>query len=105
MIENIDTICEYVAGYSEEAFERDRKTVDAVERCLQRLTEAAIKIGDEQMTQMAPAVPMAKLRGLGNALRHSYDLIDDHAIWNIIIVELPKIAAECRQALGRETGL
>jgi hypothetical protein len=41
IIENIERIERYVLGFDEEAFDRDERTRDAVERCLERICEAA----------------------------------------------------------------
>lgn len=49
IVDNIDRIESYLAGCDFDAFARDDKTIDAVERCLQRLTEAVIRIGPERM--------------------------------------------------------
>ena len=46
IIENAQAIQRYVAGMDMAAFERDQKTYDAVERCLERISEAAAKLGD-----------------------------------------------------------
>jgi uncharacterized protein with HEPN domain len=42
---NIDRILAYTAGLLAEEFAADDRTQDAVERCLQRLPEAAVKLG------------------------------------------------------------
>ena len=47
IVENIDAARSYVGDMAIEAFIADRKTVDACERCLQRITEAVIKIGED----------------------------------------------------------
>ena len=41
IIENGQAIQRYVAGMDLSAFEKDQKTYDAVERCLERIREAA----------------------------------------------------------------
>jgi uncharacterized protein with HEPN domain len=46
-IENIERVQTDVLGLDRAAFERDRKTSDAVERCLERISEAAIRLGDD----------------------------------------------------------
>ena len=51
------------------AFEEDRKTYDAVERCLERISEGAAKLGDTA-TALMPEQPWRKIRALGNRLRH-----------------------------------
>lgn len=57
IIENIDRIETYVTGLELGSFEADIRTVDAVERCLQRITEAVIKIGPERMADISPRTP------------------------------------------------
>jgi ribonuclease HepT-like protein len=54
------------------AFMEDQKTHDAVERCLERISEAAAKLG-ELAPALAPDQPWQKIRALGNRLRHNYD--------------------------------
>jgi len=51
------------------AFAEDRKTYDAVERCLERISEAAAKLGDLARA-LVPGQPWQDIRALGNRLRH-----------------------------------
>ena len=53
-------------------FDADRRTRDAVERCLERLSEAAAKLG-AQAEELAPGPPWQAVRSFGNVLRHAYD--------------------------------
>jgi hypothetical protein len=46
IIDNARAIFTYTEGMDLAAFEEDRKTYDAVERCLERISEAAAKLGD-----------------------------------------------------------
>ncbi len=73
--------------------------VDAVERCLQRLTEAAIKIGEAGMREVAPAIPFHVLRGFGNVLRHDYDGIDDQLVFDTVANDLPSLKLACEAYL------
>jgi uncharacterized protein with HEPN domain len=72
IIENIDTITRYTADMGVEQFRADPKTVDATERCLTRISEAASKLG-VSAEQLAPDQPWHDIRGIGNRLRHEYD--------------------------------
>ena len=72
IIENAKAIQRYTAGMDVTAFEEDDKTHDAVERCLERITEAAAKLGDLAPALM-PGQPWQKIRAFGNRLRHEYD--------------------------------
>jgi hypothetical protein len=46
IIDNAQAIQRYIAGMDLDAFEKDSKTYDAVERCLERISGAAAKLGN-----------------------------------------------------------
>lgn len=100
IVDNIDRIENHVANMDFDAFLADAKTIDAVERCLQRITEAAIKIGAERMAEISPRTPVDAVRGLGNLLRHDYDGIDLGTIWRTVRGSLPDLKADCPGVLG-----
>lgn len=102
IIENIDRITAYLSDAPPESFGEDQKTVDAVERCLQRITEAVIKIGEARMRAIAPSLPAHAVRGMGNVLRHDYDIIDPAIIWNTVTDRLPELRRDCVRALTRD---
>lgn len=99
IIDNIDRIDVYVADMDLAAFVADERTVDAVERCLQHITEAVIKIGPERMAEISPRLPVDAVRGLGNMLRHDYDRVDLGTIWRTIRESLPALRMDCARAL------
>jgi uncharacterized protein with HEPN domain len=98
--ENIDKIEAYLKGYDFDTFAADDKTIDAVERCLQRITEAVIKIGPERMAEISPRTPVDAVRGLGNRLRHDYDQLDLGTIWVTVRESLPDLREDCLNALS-----
>ncbi len=100
IVDNIDRIEAYVVGLDIAGFVSDGKTVDAVERCLQRLTEAVIKIGAERMAVISPKTPVDAVRGLGNMLRHDYDNLDLSVIYLTIRDSLPVLRLDCLKALA-----
>ena len=72
IVENAERIASYVDGLTYEDFASSPIVLDAVERCLSRITEAAIRLGEEVMASVAPDVPPHVYRGFGAAaLRHS----------------------------------
>lgn len=83
IVENIDAICEYTAGMSEDDYRNNRLVRDAVERCFMRVSEAAIKLGGEAQSY-APNQPWRQIRDLGNQIRHGYDGVDDRRIFGLI---------------------
>jgi uncharacterized protein with HEPN domain len=74
IIQNVEAIERYTRGLDETGFVANDLVVDAVERCLTRISEAARKLG-KSAEALAPDEPWKKIRGLGNLLRHEYDII------------------------------
>jgi uncharacterized protein with HEPN domain len=100
IIENAQAIQGYVAGMDVTAFQKDQKTCDAVERCLERISEAAAKLGD-LASLLAPGQPWQEIRALGNRLRHEYDAIREDRLWDIVQIDLPPLCAACEDAVRR----
>jgi uncharacterized protein with HEPN domain len=100
IIENAERIEHYVAGMSRDAFASNGLARDAVERCLERVCEAAHRLG-EQAAELMPSQPWSDIRGMGNRLRHAYDRISLDVIWNAVHRDLPGLTADARQALAR----
>ena len=100
ILENIRLIQSYVVEMDAAAFNADRRTRDAVERCLERLSEAATKLGD-QADILAPGPPWRAVRALGNVLRHAYDQVEPSRIWEIVTRDLPQMATAVEAGLDR----
>ena len=43
---------------------------------------------------------MDAVRGLGNRLRHEYDMLDLPTIWRTVRESLPELREDCLRALG-----
>ena len=98
ILDNIERIRSYVGRMDRTQFEHDGRTRDAVERCLERICEAAVRLGNHA-TRLAPDQPWADIRGMGNQLRHAYDRLSLPVIWHAVQEELPALEADLRQAL------
>lgn len=90
IVDNCERIKRHIAGMDLEAHSRDEKTRDAVERCLQRSSEAAYKL-DNDLDGLYPGARWKATRGVGNPLRHQYDKISDAEIWDGVLQTLPAI--------------
>ena len=99
IIENAERIAGYLRGIDRTAFAADGKLRDAVERCLERVAEAAHRLGHSAALLM-PGQPWAEIRGMGNRLRHAYDRISLEVIWNTVCYDLPSLAEDARRALA-----
>ena len=100
IIANIARIERHVASLSADELSRDELRHDAIERCLERICEAAIRMGDAAAALM-PNQPWQDIRGMGNRLRHAYDDVDPGIVWRVISNRPPELKAEVTAALLR----
>jgi uncharacterized protein with HEPN domain len=98
ILESIDLIELFLDDMSFESYQTDLKTKSAVERQMQIMTEAAIRLGKDA-EQIAPGPDWEGFRGMGNLLRHAYHRIDDQIIWNTVKDELPVMREAALNAL------
>ena len=82
-----------------DSFRQDPKTIAAVERKLQVISEAAVRLG-EQGEALCPGLPWRDIRGIGNWLRHQYDRVDIETIWNTLTTDLLSLKAAVHRALN-----
>jgi uncharacterized protein with HEPN domain len=64
----------------------------AAERAVQIISEAAKALPTELLDRH-PAAPWTAIIGIGNILRHEYQRIEDHRMWEIVTVHLPQLRA------------
>ena len=77
--EAISAIKRFTLDMDAAKFRADEKAIAAVERELQVISEAAIRLGD-QAEVLCPGLPWRDIRGIGNWLRHQYDQVDVDSI-------------------------
>ncbi len=96
IIEDAVRIETFIEGMTLTEFVASERTIFAVERLLQRITEAALQIDSNEAGLLVPPLPIAEMRGLGNRLRHEYRDIDRSIIFDIASNEVPalRVAAE-----------
>ncbi len=100
ILDNISRIRVYMQGIAAPQLAADLKTQDAVERCLERICEAARKLGDV-LDAKYPEAEFPKLRQLGSVLRHDYDDIDTEMLWRSVTERLDPLEHACRSELAQ----
>jgi|HubBroStandDraft_1064217.scaffolds.fasta_scaffold00238_28 uncharacterized protein with HEPN domain len=101
IVDAIDEITGYVRGISDlTAFEADRRTCRAVERCIEIVCEAARRLGPE-VEAVCPDQPWVQIRGMGNRLRHEYGDIGTVVRWGVVVNDLPNLREASVRALER----
>jgi uncharacterized protein with HEPN domain len=103
IVHEIDLIREFIGGRSPELVEADLKTVRAIERSLQIISEAASKLGADA-ERLVPGQPWAEIRGLGNVLRHDYEGISFDRLWQTLENHLGSLHAACAAQIARTGG-
>ena len=98
IIEYAGHIAEYIEGLDEAAFQKDRKTIDAVERCIERVIEATTKL-DGNTKSLLGDHPWKQLRGMGDWLRHGYDKVAPEIVFDVASNKIPQLAADCERVL------
>jgi uncharacterized protein with HEPN domain len=98
VLDAIDKITVFVGDMDETAYRSDEKTKAAVERKIQVLTEAIVRLEDDSPGAY-PQIDQKAYRGMGNILRHSYHRIDDGIVWSTVKEDLPVLRDTVRQLL------
>ncbi len=99
ILDAIVAIEQFTQDMDLDGFRQDPKTIAAVERKLQVISEAAVRLG-EQAEALCPDLPLRDIRGIGNWLRHQYDRVDIETIWNTLARDLPPLKAAVHRALN-----
>lgn len=79
IVENAERIEQYLEGAGRDAFERDGRTRDAVERRVERVCEAVVRLADRADELMA-GHHGGGIKGMGNRLRHAYGRLNTEVI-------------------------
>jgi uncharacterized protein with HEPN domain len=99
ILESIDLINEFTQDMDFSAYQRDEKTQAAVERKMQILTEAVIRL-EMEGPDAFPEIDWKAYRGMGNFLRHSYHRVSDEIVWNTVRDDLPLLKRIVEAALS-----
>ncbi|MGD0621312.1 MAG: HepT-like ribonuclease domain-containing protein [Thermacetogeniaceae bacterium] len=98
MLDAIENIQNYTAGLDFPAFQKDRKTLDAVARNLEIIGEAAGRLPNPYRAA-TPEIDWRKITGLRNILIHEYYGVSLPIIWDIIQNKLTPLESSCRKLL------
>jgi uncharacterized protein with HEPN domain len=102
IIEDARRIDVFLEGMTLNNFLASERTLFAVERLLQRITEAAIQIDPADAECIGSDLPVGKMRGLGNRLRHEYGDLDRAVVFDIARVDVPALAIVAEIALSSD---
>jgi len=90
ILSSLEEVEEFTEGLNFEDFLKDRKTINAVIRCLEIIGEAAKKI-PEDLRKGHPEMPWKRMTGMRDKLIHEYHGVDLEIVWTVIKEELPPL--------------
>uniref|UniRef100_E6VIW2 DUF86 domain-containing protein n=1 Tax=Rhodopseudomonas palustris (strain DX-1) TaxID=652103 RepID=E6VIW2_RHOPX len=97
---HIELAIEFTGGLTEAEFKADLRTVYAVTRCLEIISEASRRVSDD-VRQRPSSVPWKQIAGSGNVYRHDYEDVAAQMIWDTIHRGLPALKAAVAEELAR----
>jgi len=80
---HIELARSFAAGLSLAEFQADRRTVYAVIRCLEIISEASRRLPDD-IKARHPNIPWSNIAGAGNIYRHDYEDVADDMVWRTV---------------------
>lgn len=97
ILHHIDLIDAFIAGIGRDAFIADAKTVYAVTRCLEIISEASRRLSDD-LKARHPTIAWKEMAGAGNVYRHDYEDVAARYVWKTVSESLPPL----RKAVAAE---
>jgi uncharacterized protein with HEPN domain len=100
ILHHIELATEFSAGFDRASFTQDVKTVYAVTRCLEIISEASRRLPDDVKARH-PAIGWKQIAGAGNVYRHDYEDVAAEFVWETVERVLPLLRAVIEVELKR----
>lgn len=91
MLENIVLARSFCEGMTFAEFQADRRTVYAVTRCLEIISEASRRL-TPMLKERHADIDWIKVAAAGNIYRHGYQVVRDEILWNTVENSLTRLA-------------
>jgi uncharacterized protein with HEPN domain len=92
----------FIAGLSFDEFQSDRRTVYAVIRCLEIISEASRRLPADVKARH-PEIPWTDVAGAGSIYRHHYQDVRDTHVWRTVTQFLQPLQLAAKTELSRLT--
>ena len=83
IVDHVELARVFVGGMSQSEFIDDLRTIYAVTRCLEIISEASRRLPDD-LKESYPGVPWSKVAGSGNIYRHDYENVLAEEVWKTV---------------------
>ena len=101
ILHHIDLAMQFVEGFGDVTFKDDIRTVYAVTRCLEIISEASRRL-PEALKARHPAIAWKQMAGAGNVYRHDYEDVAAHFVWDTVERALPPLRIVVELELSRQ---
>ncbi|HEX4182241.1 MAG TPA: HepT-like ribonuclease domain-containing protein [Caulobacteraceae bacterium] len=95
---HIDLAVQFADGLDYEAFQADQRTVYAVTRCLEIISEASRRLPADLKARHA-SIAWRDMAGAGNIYRHDYEDVAARQVWETVRIDLPPLRVVVEQEL------
>ena len=100
MAYHVDLALRFVEGFDAQTFQADTRTIYAVTRCLEIISEASRRLSDDLKVRH-PAIEWKQMAGAGNVYRHDYEDVAARYVWETVQRSLPPLRFVIAQELAR----
>jgi uncharacterized protein with HEPN domain len=90
ILHHIDLAMAFVAGFDSDTFKNDLRSLYAVTRCLEIISEASRRLPDDLKVRH-PAIAWKQMAGAGNVYRHDYEDVAAQLVWDTVQRALPSL--------------
>ena len=97
---HIDLATQFVQDFDRDKFKDDTRTVYAVTRCLEIISEASRRLS-EDLKARHPSIAWKQMAGAGNVYRHDYEDVAAQFVWDTVQLALPPLRIVVEQELAR----
>ena len=98
ILHHIDLAEAFAAGFDVVKFRNDLRTVYAVTRCLEIISEASRRL-PSSLKERHPSIEWRRMAGAGNVYRHDYEDVAANYVWDTVRIALPPLRAAVEQEL------
>jgi uncharacterized protein with HEPN domain len=90
ILHHIELAEHFVTDFDDKTFLGDERTVYAVTRCLEVISEASRRL-PASLKARHPSIPWKNIAGAGNIYRHDYEDVAAQYIWDTVQRALPPL--------------
>jgi uncharacterized protein with HEPN domain len=99
ILHHIHLADQFCDGYDLARFKSDIRTVYAVTRCLEIISEASRRLPDE-LKARHPTIPWKQMAAAGNVYRHDYEDVAAQLVWDTVQRAIPPLRVVIEQELA-----